>query len=117
MDDVARLGPPHRCAHRNAANIDMRAPPNAGRAEVGHAGVSSRHRVRCGGRFDRQTQRPAEGPDRLQAFLPFRSAQFAVKELTVAHLKPFRVQEWIDAMPHASGTMRNYVRAVKRALA
>jgi macrodomain Ter protein organizer (MatP/YcbG family) len=49
--------------------------------------------------------------------LPFRSAQFAVKELTVAHLKPFRVQEWIDAMPHASGTMRNYVRAVKRALA
>lgn len=50
--------------------------------------------------------------DRLQAFL-----DAIPKGLTVAQLKPFHVQEWIDQMPHKSGTKRNYVRAVKRALA
>jgi integrase len=35
--------------------------------------------------------------------------------LKVRDLRPFHVQEFIDAMPHSSGTKRNYVRAVKRA--
>lgn len=49
--------------------------------------------------------------DRLQAFLDFKSN----KELLVKDMRPFHVQEWVDAMPHKSGTRRNYVRSVKRA--
>jgi integrase len=49
--------------------------------------------------------------DRLQAFL-----DHAPKGLLVRDLKPFHVQEWIDPMPHKSGTKRNYVRAINRAL-
>jgi len=62
--------------------------------------------------------------DRLQSFLDFKTDQFRVKELAVAQLKPFHVQEWIDGMesrkkrakPLKSGTKRNCVRAVKRAM-
>lgn len=50
--------------------------------------------------------------DRLQAFL-----KHIPGELTINELKPFHVQEWIDAMTCRSGTKRNYVRAVKRAMA
>jgi integrase len=37
--------------------------------------------------------------------------------LTVQQLKPFHVQKWIDSKPHvASGTRRNYCRAIMRAM-
>jgi integrase len=49
--------------------------------------------------------------DRLQSFL-----DHAPKGLLVGHLKPFHVQEWVDAMPHKNGTKRNYIRSVKRAM-
>jgi len=48
---------------------------------------------------------------RLQAF-----AEHVDGSLTTRDLRPFHVQEFIDSMPHASGTKRNYVRAVKRAM-
>ena len=49
---------------------------------------------------------------RLQLFL-----DAVPKGLTVTQLKPFHVQQWIDAMTDSkSGTKRNCVRAVKRAL-
>ena len=34
----------------------------------------------------------------------------------VVDLRPFHVQEFIDAMPHSNGTKRNYVTAIKRAV-
>lgn len=46
--------------------------------------------------------------DRLQMFLDHIPAGLLVQDL-----KPFHVQEWIDKMPHKSGTKRNYVRSVK----
>ena len=49
--------------------------------------------------------------DRLDAFL-----NAVPHDLTVDQLRPYHVQEWVDAMPHKSGTKRNYVRAVKRAM-
>ena len=45
--------------------------------------------------------------DRLQAFLDFKTEEFTDWHPAVAQLKPFHVQEWIDAMPHKSGTKRN----------
>lgn len=49
---------------------------------------------------------------RLQKFL-----DFIPKGLLVSELKPFHVQEWIDGMKkRKSGTKRNCVRAVKRAM-
>lgn len=50
--------------------------------------------------------------DRLQRFLDFVPAT-----LTTAQLKPFHVQQWIDAYPDlSSGSKRNYCRAVMRAM-
>ncbi len=49
--------------------------------------------------------------DRLQAFI-----DYIPEGLLVHQLKPFHVQEWVDAMPHSPGTKRNYIRAVKRAM-
>jgi integrase len=54
--------------------------------------------------------------DRLQAFLDFKTEEYRIHDFFVSQLKPFHVQEWIDGMPHKSGTKRNYVRAVKRAM-
>lgn len=48
---------------------------------------------------------------RLQAF-----AGRIGRGLKVRRLRPLHVQEFIDKMPHASGTKRNYVRAVKTAM-
>lgn len=48
---------------------------------------------------------------RLQAF-----ADHVGSSLTTQDIRPFHVQQFIDAMPHSSGTKRNYVRAVKRAM-
>lgn len=36
--------------------------------------------------------------------------------LTVGELKPFHVQEWIDAMDIKPTTQRNYIRSIKRAM-
>jgi integrase len=55
--------------------------------------------------------------DRIQAFIDFKTDEYVVRELTVARLRPLHVQEWVDGMDVKSGTRRNYVRAVKRALA
>jgi len=49
--------------------------------------------------------------DRLQEF-----AKVIGRTLTVADLKPIHVQRFIDARSVSSGTKRNFVRAVKRAL-
>jgi len=49
--------------------------------------------------------------DRLQAFL-----LFAPSGLLVNDLKPFHVQNFIDSLTVKSGTKRNYVRAIKRAM-
>ena len=38
----------------------------------------------------------------------------AYPDLRIGELRPYHVQEWIDRMPVASGTKRNYCRAVKR---
>ena len=48
-----------------------------------------------------------------------RLAHFARKHphLRAADLRPFHVQQWIDAMNVSSGTKRNYCRAVKRCMA
>ena len=35
-------------------------------------------------------------------------------DLRIGELRPYHVQEWIDRMPVASGSKRNYVRAIKR---
>ena len=47
-----------------------------------------------------------------------RLEKFAAKHprLRVASIRPYHIQEWIDAMDVKSGTKRNYCRAVKRAL-
>ncbi len=37
-------------------------------------------------------------------------------DLRAADLRPFHVQQWIDAMDVSSGTKRNYCRAVKRCM-
>jgi integrase len=49
--------------------------------------------------------------DRLQAFIGS-----IPSTLRVGHLRPYHVQRFVDAMSVASGTKRNYVRAVKRAM-
>lgn len=36
--------------------------------------------------------------------------------LSVQRLRPFHVQEWLDSMPVANGTRRNYGRSIKRCL-
>lgn len=37
-------------------------------------------------------------------------------DLRVGELRPYHVQEWVDPMPVASGSKRNYCRAVKRCI-
>jgi len=37
-------------------------------------------------------------------------------DLTVAALRPFHVQEWIDSYDRSSGTRRNYARSIQRAI-
>ncbi|MFZ1932418.1 MAG: tyrosine-type recombinase/integrase [Thermoguttaceae bacterium] len=50
--------------------------------------------------------------DRLQRFV-----ETIPPALRVTQLRPFHVQQFIDGMELSSGTKRNYVRAVKRAMA
>jgi integrase len=48
---------------------------------------------------------------RLQLFVTLHS------DLTIAALRPFHVQQWVDAYEHlSSGSNRNYCRAIQRAL-
>jgi integrase len=49
--------------------------------------------------------------DRLQAFIGS-----IPSTLRVGHLKPYHVQRFVDGLAVSSGTRRNYVRAVKRAM-
>jgi integrase len=48
----------------------------------------------------------------------FRLQRFWTKypNLRIGELRPYHVQEWIDPMPLASGSKRNYCRAIKRCL-
>jgi integrase len=50
--------------------------------------------------------------DRLQRF-----AEAIPPDLRCSHLRPYHVQEWVDAMSGiANGTKRNYIRSVQRAM-
>lgn len=48
----------------------------------------------------------------------YRLERFAKRypNLSVADLRPFHVQEWIDEMPLSSGSKRNFCRAIKRCM-
>ena len=47
---------------------------------------------------------------RLQSFRP------PLPELTIEELRPYHVQEWVDAQNIATTTQRNCIRAVKRSI-
>jgi integrase len=106
------LGPDKQEAHRRFHTL-MAAPPAAPppAKPVGNSVAAVLDRFLDWVEIHRSPDTYRWYKDRLQAFL-----NFAPKGLLVTELKPFHVQQWIDTMPHKSGTKRNYVRAVKRAM-